>query len=146
LCLRGTPTVAARIATPSTVTFDVTEEAVPTERDEAPATHTSPLVYAGFGAAAVFGVVGSVTGLLAFSRASRAKESCDGTRCTSAANDDIDASRAWGTASTITFALAGAGAVVGVIGLFSGTPDKPATAGNVRLLIGATGITLAGAF
>jgi hypothetical protein len=128
-----------------TITLDVGEESE--EPAEAPPSNaTSPLVYAGFGSAAAFALVGSVTGLIAFSRANRAKEACDGTRCPSSTQDDIDASRTWGTVSTITFALAGAGAVVGVIGLLRPAPEKPTTAGNVRLLIGITGVTLAGSF
>ncbi len=134
-----------------TVTLNLGGEAPASEADTSPeaprGAGTSPLVYAGFGAAAAFAVVGSITGLMAFSRAQRAKDGCDGTRCPPSTHDDIDSSKTYGTVSTVTFALAGAGAVVGVIGLFRAAPEKPpANAGNVRLLIGATGITLAGSF
>lgn len=136
-----------------TVTLDLGSEPASADPDAsgdpAPAEtkRTSPLVYAGFGAAAAFAVVGSITGLVAFSRASRAREGCDGSQCPPATHDDIESSKTYGTVSTVTFVLAGAGAVVGVIGLWSAAPDKPpASAGHVRLLIGATGFTLAGAF
>jgi hypothetical protein len=109
---------------------------------------TSPLVWIGFGSAAAFIVVGAVTGGLAFSRASSAKEGCDGTRCPPSTHDDIDSSKTFGNVSTVSFILAGAGAVVGVIGLYSSKSDKPAdpAAASVGLFIGANGLGLRGSF
>ena len=93
--------------------------------------HTSPLVYAGFGGAAVFGLVGAITGGLAFSKASSAKDACDGTRCPPSTHDDISSSKTFGTVSTITFALAGVGLGVGIYGLFS-SPSTPKTSAPCR--------------
>lgn len=108
---------------------------------------TSPLVYVGFGSAAVFALVGSVTGIMAFSRAGSAKEGCDGSRCPSSTHEDIESSRTFGTVSTVSFALAGAGAIVGVIGLLSAPSEKPKTESSaLRLQIGPTGFALAGSF
>jgi len=110
---------------------------------------TSPLAWIGFGSAAAFLVAGGVTGALAFSRASSAKDACDGTRCPPSTHDDIDASKTFGNISTVAFALAGAGVVVGVIGLYSSPQDKPATAGrgpSVGVFVGANGLGLRGSF
>lgn len=108
----------------------------------------SSLVWIGFGTAAAMGVVGAVTGVFAFTTASSAKDRCEGTRCPPAVHDDIESSRTYGTISTISFAVAGAGAIVGVIGLYTSpkaTPTEPA-AGSLGLLIGANGFALRGSF
>jgi hypothetical protein len=114
---------------------------------EAPADavhRTSPLVYAGFGGAAVFGIVGAITGGLAFSKASAAKDGCDGTRCPPATHDDIDSSKTFGTVSTVAFALTGVGLAVGIYGLFS-SPTETKTA-RITLHVGATSLGLSGRF
>jgi len=142
------------------VTIDLTETAPKetpkeTPKDEPkpepeppPPPKSSPLVWIGFGSAAAFGLVGAVTGVFAFSKASSAKDRCDGTRCPPEAHDDVESSRTMGTISTVTFALAGAGAVVGVIGLFSGPSSTPATTttGSLGLVVGTNGFALRGSF
>lgn len=134
-------------------TLTISMSAPATSSDDPPAeapapSRISPLVYVGFGSAALFGALGGVTGLVAFSRANSAKEGCDGTLCPPSTHDDIESSRTFGTVSTISFALAGAGAVVGVIGLFSRAPAPPPepTARGVHLLWGLGSIGVAGAF
>ncbi|MBI2393415.1 MAG: hypothetical protein HYV09_27775 [Deltaproteobacteria bacterium] len=117
-----------------------------------PAPTRSSLVWIGFGSAAAFGAIGAVTGVLAFSKASAAKDGCDGTRCPPATHDDVESSRTFGTISTIGFALAGAGAVVGFIGLMSSQSEgeRPAPTASrgpsVGVFFGATGVGLSGAF
>ena len=112
-----------------------------------PKAGTSPLVWVGFGGAAAFIVVGAVTGGLAFSRASSAKDGCDGTRCPPSTHDDIESSKTFGNVSTVSFLLAGAGVVVGVIGLYSSKDDaKSSPTTSVGLFIGANGLGLRGAF
>ncbi|MGZ3421690.1 MAG: hypothetical protein ACXVEF_38065 [Polyangiales bacterium] len=106
--------------------------------------HTSPLVYAGFGGAAVFGIVGAITGGLAFSKASAAKDNCDGNRCPPAAHDDISSSKTFGTISTVAFALTGVGLAVGVYGLFSGPSDTKTA--RITVHVGATSLALSGHF
>ena len=76
-----------------------------------------PLVYAGFGVAVVGVVVGTVTGFMSLSKASDVKNACDGTTCPRSIDGDLQSGRTLGNVSTISFAVAGAGAVVGVIGL-----------------------------
>lgn len=115
--------------------------------DTAPS-HTSPLVYVGFGVAGVGIVVGSVTGALAMSSASSLKSSCTDGRCPPAAHDDVDAYQRWGTISTISFIAAGVGAAVGIYGLLSSPvsgPRKEAHA-HVTPWIGVGSAGLAGAF
>lgn len=119
-----------------------------------PSTQTrSSLVWIGFGSAAAFGAIGAVTGVLAFSKASAAKDGCEGTRCPPATHDDVESSRTFGTISTVSFVLAGAGAVVGFIGLMSGKsegerpPATTATRGpSVGVFFSGTGLGLSGAF
>ncbi len=117
----------------------------------APPTQTSPLVWIGFGSAAAFGAIGAVTGVLAFSKASSAKDGCVDNRCPPSTHEDIDGSKTFGTVSTVTFALAGAGAIVGVIGLLSsGAPKEPtpkeARGPSINLVFSGAGLGLAGTF
>jgi hypothetical protein len=76
-----------------------------------------PLVYAGFGVAVAGVAAGSVTGLMSLSKASSVKSACDGTTCPKSIDGDLQSGRTLGNVSTIAFAVAGAGAVVGIIGL-----------------------------
>ena len=135
------------------LTLNMAADAPPPPPDdtvvEAPSSRTSALVYVGFGSAAAFALAGGVTGLFAFSYANRAKEGCDGTLCPPSTHDDVNSSRTFGTLSTVSFALAGASAVVGVIGLFSAKPASSPTAGrtyDVHLLIGVGKLGLVGEF
>lgn len=79
---------------------------------------TSPLVYVGFGLAGVGVVAGGITGALAFSKSSSAKDQCVNNLCPSSAQSDIDSSKSMGTISTIGFGVGIVGAAVGVAGLF----------------------------
>jgi hypothetical protein len=80
-------------------------------------THWSPLVYAGIGLAGLGVVVGGVTGALAISKASSIKSSCDGNRCPTSVGSDLNSDMTLGNVSTVSFAVAGVGAAVGVVGL-----------------------------
>jgi tetratricopeptide (TPR) repeat protein len=104
----------------------------------------SPLVYAGFGTAAVGLVVGSVTGVLALSKASTAKQGCANGECADQASlDAAQASRSMGTISTIGFAVGVVGAGVGVAGLLWG---KPGASTTVAVSLGPSGGALRGTF
>jgi tetratricopeptide (TPR) repeat protein len=104
----------------------------------------STLVYAGFGTAAVGLVVGSVTGVLALSKASTAKQGCANGECADQASlDAAQASRSMGTISTIGFAVGVVGAGVGIAGLVWG---KPSAGASVAVSLGPTGGTLRGTF
>lgn len=85
---------------------------------------TSPWVYVGFGVAGAGVLVGSVSGGVALSKASAAKDDCVDDRCPPSAHDDIDSGRTWGTVSTVSFIVAALGAGVGGYALWSSKPEK----------------------
>lgn len=109
-------------ATPAIVTPPPTITTPPPTTKTTSGSHgVSPLVYVGFVVAGVGIGVGSVTGILALSKASTVKNECpNAPSCPASASGDLDSVKSMATLSTISFALAGAGAVVGVIGLLSG--------------------------
>jgi hypothetical protein len=113
----------------------------------ATASRTSPLVWIGFGFGAAGLVAGSVTGAIAFSKTSTVKDECPTKTCDPSHQSDIDAAKRFGTISTISFAVAGAGAIVGVIGLLSSgsSEPRPSSAG-VSWWIGPGTAGVAGAF
>lgn len=117
----------------------------------------APMIYGGFGLAGVGVIVGGVTGILAFTHGSAAKDLCTGTACPSAAHDDLASARSNATISNIAFGLAGVGAVIGVVGLLlpAGAPaisTPGATPGAARskpgasLVVGFGSIAVVGAF
>ena len=109
---------------------------------------TNPLVWAGFGLGAAGLVAGSITGVIAFSKTSTVKDECPTKTCTPSQQSDIDAAKRFGTISTISFAVAGVGAIVGVVGLLSGGSREPAPSpsANVSWWIGPGSAGVAGAF
>lgn len=119
------------------------------QRDAGPAApaKTSPLVYAGFGVGAAGLLVGGVSGVLSLGKASDAKGQCDGNRCPSSAQDDIDASKSWAAVSNVGFAVAIVGAGVGVYGLVSSKKgaEKP-VARRTEPVVGPRFIGVAGRF
>lgn len=93
--------------------------AISTRTDE-----TSSLVYIGFGLGAVGLTVGTITGVLALSKAGTSE--CEGTRCTSAGISDIESGRTLALVSTISFVAGVAGAGLGIYGLTFGSPKRTA--------------------
>lgn len=87
---------------------------------------TNPLVYIGFGTAAAGVAVGTITGILALSKASTSE--CEGTRCTSDGIKDIDSGKTLALVSTIGFGVAILGAGVGIYGLLSPGESRSSTA------------------
>jgi hypothetical protein len=136
--------VTVDVATPAEVAPPADDAPAESSPPDATPPRTSPLVYVGFGGAAVFAAVGAITGVMAFSKASSAKDGCDGTRCPPSTHDDIASSKTFGTVSTVAFVLTGAGLVVGTVGLFSsgGSSENK----SVSLAIGASSLTLVGRF
>jgi hypothetical protein len=86
-------------------------------RSPAKAGRRSPLVYVGFGVAAAGVGVGAVTGILSIGKASSVKDQCQGKVCPTSVDGNLKSGRALGDVSTVAFAVAGAGAVVGVLAL-----------------------------
>ncbi|HEV3189591.1 MAG TPA: hypothetical protein VGY54_03795 [Polyangiaceae bacterium] len=81
--------------------------------------HVSPLVYVGFAVAGAGVAAGTVTGLLAMSKASSVNDTCNAAlTCPHSVHDDLSTGRTLGDVAAISFAVAGAGAIAGVVGLF----------------------------
>lgn len=75
------------------------------------------LMFGGFGLAVAGLAVGGVTGALTLSEAGTVKAQCANGICDPIAKSDLESARSLATISTIGFAVAGVGAVCGVVGL-----------------------------
>ncbi|MBI2394567.1 MAG: hypothetical protein HYV09_33665 [Deltaproteobacteria bacterium] len=107
---------------------------------------TSPLVYVGFVTAGVGLIAGSVTGVLALSKANEVKEVCPNSVCSSANKAVLDETKTFATVSTVAFGVAGAGLILGIIGLTKGGGPSEPTHAHVRPFIGLGSVGLSGAF
>ncbi|MBX3188285.1 MAG: hypothetical protein KF819_14800 [Labilithrix sp.] len=85
-------------------------------RDER-TTPANVLLVGGFGLAVAGLAVGGVTGALTLSKAGEVKAQCENNICAPEARRDLDSASSLATISTIGFAVAGVGAVCGVVGL-----------------------------
>jgi hypothetical protein len=100
----------------------------------------SPLVYVGFSIAGAGLIAGAITGGLALSKGGEISDACPDKTCTEEQRDTYDTGIALAHASTACFAIAGAGAVLGVVGLiltFGGSNDQEMA---LRLAPGSIGI------
>ncbi len=88
----------------------------------------SPLVYVGFSIAGAGVIAGAITGGLSLSIASDLQDVCPDNHCTDYQKADFDNGQLLAHISTAGFAVAGAGAVIGVIGLL--LPSTPAAPGE----------------
>lgn len=77
----------------------------------------SPLVWIGFGVAGAGAIVGAITGGLALAKASELEERCPAQRCALSEQPTHDSGNALAHGSTASFAIAGAGAIVGIVGI-----------------------------
>jgi hypothetical protein len=111
---------------------------------------TSPFVYIGFGVAGLGLAVGSVSGWMSLSKASSAKEHCDGNACTPEARDDLDSSLTLATVSDVSFGVALVGVAVGVVALLSSgkSPRERAapTARSIEPVISSRFVGMRGSF
>ena len=89
------------------------ERPVTTERT----TGASVLVFGGLGLAVAGLAVGGITGALTLSKAGGVKAQCANGVCDPSVKSDLDSAESLATISTIGFAAAGGGLVLGVIGL-----------------------------
>jgi hypothetical protein len=100
----------------------------------------SPWIYLGFGVAAAGVVTGTITGLLMFSKRSDLDDGCTDKQCPPPMHDTYASAHTMATVSTISFVVAGVGAVVGIYGLVrGGSPGSRSAAGSATpwLLRGA---------
>jgi hypothetical protein len=128
-------------------------EEKPTEAAPSSASHGTPaLVVTGFSVAGTGAITGLVTGLVSMSKTSAVKNSglCQngGTLCSPSEDGDIRSARTTAMVSNVSFAVAGAGAVVGVIGLFVGGGSTPSaqTTARVEPWVGLGALGLRGSF
>jgi hypothetical protein len=108
------------VPNPAVVQADVPTKAAPsgprpvtTERS----TGASVLVFGGLGLAVAGLAVGGITGALTLSKAGGVKAQCANGVCDPSVKDDLDSASTLATISTIGFAAAGGGLVLGAIGL-----------------------------
>lgn len=104
---------------------------------------------AGFGAAGLGLVTGTLFGAVSLSKASAAKSACSGGHCPPRAQGDIDGANGFGLASDIGFGVALAGAALGGFSLYMeqrGKEPRPATTSGLRArpFIGLFRIGIAG--
>jgi hypothetical protein len=103
------------------------------------------LMYGGFGLAAAGAVVGTITGVMTLSTASKVKDQCANNLCDPAARSDLDSSRSTATVSTVAFIVGGAGLALGFVGILLLPPSKPQGA-FVRPAVGPATISFEGRF
>jgi hypothetical protein len=106
----------------------------------------SPLVPIGFAVAGVGVIVGGVTGALALKKADEVKTACPNSVCSQANKPVLDETKTFATVSTIAFGLAGAGLIIGIIGLSKGRAPAETASAYVRPTFGLGTIGLEGAF
>jgi hypothetical protein len=104
------PVLLATVPPPPRVSSDA-----PRGSERSPAANV--LVFGGFGLAVAGLAVGGVTGALTLAEAGSVKSQCARGICDPAAKNDLDSASSLATISTIGFAVAGVGAVCGVVGL-----------------------------
>jgi hypothetical protein len=109
------------------------------------------LLFGGFGLAGAGVITGSITGAVSLSKTSGIKSSgeCEENVCNPSEDGDISTARTMATVSTVSFVVAGAGAVAGVVGLMlkpAGTEARTAerTGPSVEPALGLTGLTSVG--
>ncbi len=121
---------------------------------QTPAPHKKPSRTAVAGAYMCgFGLgFGVVSGIIAWAEASALKNDCPNGRCPSSKKDALDEANAEAMVSTISFGVAGLGAILMLIGSAGPTersqPERGATApaGHVRLWTGPQGAGISGVF
>jgi hypothetical protein len=97
-----------------------------------------------------FGVgvgVGAVTGTIAMMKANDVKGECPGTVCPQGApSDDLQQTKNLALYSTISFAVAGGGLLLAIIGMATGKKDSSSSSGSIQPWIGIGSAGISGAF
>jgi len=106
-------------------------------REPSPSALPKVLIIGGFAMGAIGIGVGSVTGLISFSKVDDVKTDCVDNRCKPSREGDLDSARSLGTISTIAFIAGGVGVAAGVVGIvLSGKqPKESAPGSSARLTI-----------
>lgn len=111
---------------------------------DAPLSGVSTLAIVGFATAGVGIVVGAIAGGLTLSNSGDLADRCRGNACSESERSDLDSAYVTAHISTVSFAVAGAGAVVGIVGLLGGAAEAPAEA--LQILPGPGGLLVRGTF
>lgn len=105
------------------------------------------LMISGFSVAGAGIVVGTVLGVITLTRKDDLEKNCPGNECPPAEADRLDSAKGLALGSTLSLAIAGAGAVVGLTGLLLPKADKrTANARGWKLSAGLRSVTLTGRF
>jgi hypothetical protein len=108
------------------------------------------LMYTGFGIGAAGVVVGSITGLVALSKAGNVKDKCVDNLCPPETRNEADSSKAFGRVSNVSFAVGLAGAALGTIGWVlyrsSDSREQAASGAEVTASVQPGGMALVGRF
>lgn len=107
-------------------------------------TAASVLIYGGFGVAVIGLIAGGITGGLAFSKAGDVKKQCENGICDPSVSGDLDSTKSMALISNISFAAAGAGAILGIVGL--ALPKSHAGAVATGVFVGPGGAGVRGTF
>lgn len=99
-----------------------------------------------FGIAGAGALAGTVSGIMTLRGASDLEGRCPGGDCPPSEHDRLKATDRWATVSTISFAVAGAAAAVGVVGLLTTSSRDKTASGALRPMIGLGSIGVGGAF
>jgi heme/copper-type cytochrome/quinol oxidase subunit 2 len=91
-------------------------------------------------------LVGSITGLVALSKASSAKDQCVNNLCPPAAHDDVKSGRTFATVSTVSFIFAGVGAATAGVAIYLGRKKTEPSPPAMSLVIGPLSGSLQGSF
>jgi hypothetical protein len=98
--------------------------------------------YAALGVGVVGIGVGSIFGLMAIGKKGSVQDACDGSKCPSSVQDDIDAGKAFGVVSTVGFIVGGLGLVAGTYLYLTNTPKAGWNPNRQRTFVGANGLKL----
>jgi hypothetical protein len=135
-------TASPATATPRKVTGPSLEGEAGGERTST----ANVLIYGGFGLAVVGVIAGGVTGVLAFSKAGTVKDQCENNVCDPAAESDLDSTKSLAMISNISFAAAGVGVVLGIVGLALPKGHASTTAASTGVFVGLGGAGVRGSF
>ena len=104
----------------------------------------SPLLWAGIAVAGAGLIIGAGTGAASLVQTNDIKASCNGNKCPASTADARSKATTLANVSNVSFGLAGAGAVVGVVGIIlSVRHDAPA---QTSISITPGGVTVYGKF
>jgi hypothetical protein len=120
--------VSIELPAPGTPTEAATDE--PPAAEESTSRGNKVMIFGGFGLAAAGLITGSITGVVAISKANSIKGSsaCEdgGTVCGTSVDGNLSTGKTMATVSTVSFIVAGVGAAIGITGFFVGGSSTPA--------------------